>query len=140
MRDRADARQIVVRWILGIEARFNRGSVNPERLLCLRHRLAGSRAQLPFHEVDAGNEFGHGVLDLQPRIHFHEIKLLRWIEKKFDCSGADVADGARREYCSLSHGAAHVGSHPGRRRFFDDFLVTPLHGAVTIVQRHHIAV
>ena len=34
--------------------------------------LAGGDAELPFDEIEAGDRFGHRMLDLQPRVHLHE--------------------------------------------------------------------
>jgi hypothetical protein len=47
-----------------------------------RQRLAGGHAQLPLDQVEAGDRLGHRVLDLQPRVHLHEVE-------------AQVAVGAR---------------------------------------------
>ena len=33
--------------------------------------FAGGNPQLPFHEVDARDQFGHGVLDLQAGVHLY---------------------------------------------------------------------
>ena len=60
--------------IFGVDARFDRVTADAHSLLLLRHRLAGGHAQLPFDEIEAGNHLGHRMLDLQPRVHLHEIE------------------------------------------------------------------
>ena len=40
-------------------------------------RLAAGDAQLQFDEIETGDRLGNGMLDLQPRVHFHEIELAR---------------------------------------------------------------
>ena len=42
-----------------------------------RQRLAGRDAQLPFDQVEPGDHLGHRMLDLQPRVHLHEVELAR---------------------------------------------------------------
>ena len=37
-----------------------------------RQRLAGGDAQLPFHQVEAGDRLGDRMLDLQAGVHLHE--------------------------------------------------------------------
>ena len=39
--------------------------------------LAARDAQLPFDQIDPGDRLGHRVLDLQPRVHLHEIEMRR---------------------------------------------------------------
>ncbi len=39
-----------------------------------RQRLAGGDAQLPLDEVEAGDHLGDRMLDLQPRVHLHEVE------------------------------------------------------------------
>src|SRR6516225_4123754 len=64
-------------------------------------------AQLPLHEVDARDHLGHGMLDLQARVHLDEMET-GCIRDEFDRPGADIArdlrGGARRSrgmYCSI---------------------------------------
>ena len=45
-----------------------------ELVLPPRQRLAGGDAQLPLDQVEAGDHLGDRVLDLQPRVHFHEVE------------------------------------------------------------------
>ena len=37
-----------------------------------RQRLARGHAQLPLHQVEAGDHLGDRMLDLQPGVHLHE--------------------------------------------------------------------
>ena len=38
-----------------------------------RQRLAGRDPQLPLHQVEAGDQLGHRVLDLEAGVHLHEV-------------------------------------------------------------------
>ncbi len=49
-------------------------AVHVQLLLRQWQRFAAGHAQLPLHQIEAGDGFGHRVLDLQPRVHLHEIK------------------------------------------------------------------
>ena len=57
-------------------------------LLAQRQPLAGGDPQLPFDEIDPGHRLGHRVLDLDPRIHLHEIELIIFVKQEFNCAGA----------------------------------------------------
>src|SRR3546814_6739589 len=70
--ERAGRGDEALRRVLGIEARLHRPAVDREFVLRQRDRLARRDAQLPFDKVDAGDLLGHRMLDLQPRVHFHE--------------------------------------------------------------------
>ncbi len=59
-----------------------------------RHACAGSDPDLLVDQVDAGDRFGHRVLDLQPRVHFDEIEFPVFIEK---------LDGACAAIFQLAH-------------------------------------
>ena len=48
----------------------------PDILICglrQRQRLAGGDAQLPLHQIEAGDRLGHRMLDLQARVHLDEV-------------------------------------------------------------------
>ena len=63
--------------VLGVEARLDGMAARHELLLSQRERLAGGDAQLLLDEVDAVHQLGHGMLDLQPRVHLEEEELAR---------------------------------------------------------------
>ncbi len=109
-----------------------------------RQRLPGSHAQLPLHQVLAGDRLGHRVLDLQPGIHLHEIEpqvaVAHLFGDELDRAGADVADGL----CGSDRSGTHLGAarfaHARRRRFLEHLLVTALHRAVALEQVDAVAV
>ena len=45
--------------------------------LAERQRLAGGDADLRLDQVDAGDHFGHGMLDLDAGVHFDEVEIAR---------------------------------------------------------------
>jgi hypothetical protein len=90
----------------------------PELLLPLRKRLAARDAKLPLDQVLAGNLLGHRMLDLEPRVHFHEPDAVR--PQPFDAIGdeldrprSDIVDRLRRLHRRAAHAARVASSMPG---------------------------
>ena len=73
-RDAAGLRQKITPRVLRVEARLDRVPTRANLRLAQRQRTARGNKHLPFDEIDAGDHFGHRVLDLKPRIHFEKIK------------------------------------------------------------------
>ena len=74
-RQPADRGQEVAERVFGIEPALDRPAVQPNVVLRDRQRLAGGDADHLLDQVDAGDEFGHRMLDLQPRVHLKEIEV-----------------------------------------------------------------
>ncbi len=92
-------------------------------------------------EVDAGDLLGHGVLHLDARVHLDEEPLVAVVVvEELDGAGVVVADALG----DLDRGLAEVGAdivrQIDRRGDLDDFLMAPLHRAITLVQVEHAAV
>src|SRR5215469_7466079 len=93
---------------------------------------------LPFHEVEPRHRLGDGMLDLEPRIHLYEIKILA-VGDEFDRAGADIADRARRSHCRLAHRAPPFWIEARCRRLLHDLLVAPLDRAVALKEMDSVA-
>ena len=113
MRDAADARQILVRGILGVEARLDGGTLRHDRRCAARQVSAAGDLELPLHQIDAGDELGDRMLDLQARVHFHEVELLRGVHQELDRAGTDIADGARGGEAACAMAARTSARSPG---------------------------
>mmetsp|Transcript_6174 Transcript_6174/g.22712 ORF Transcript_6174/g.22712 Transcript_6174/m.22712 type:complete len:591 (-) Transcript_6174:66-1838(-) len=134
-------RQEAALGLLRVDARLE--GVPPDGQLALgeRQALAHGHAQLPLHEVGAGDHLGDGVLHLQARVHLHEEELVRArVHDELHRARADVADGARGGDGGLADGLAEVRRDGGRRRLLDHLLVAPLHAAVALEEVHAPAV
>ena len=81
-----------------------------------------------------GDHLGHRMLDLQARVHLHEIEAAVGMGDELDRARADVADRLRRLDRGLAHRRAALGRHAGRRRFLEHLLVPALHRAVALEQ------
>ena len=80
------------------------------------------------------------MLDLQARVDFKEVKLFRrFIVKEFDRAGIPVRSRCRKALGRLIHRAAHMFREIRGRRFLDDFLIAPLHGAVALADGRDLA-
>ena len=94
-----------------------------------RQRLARGDAQLPLDQVEAGDHLGDRMLDLQPRVHLHEIERAVLLGDELDGAGADIADRLGRGRRGVAHRAPAGLVHSGRRRLLEHFLMPPLHAS-----------
>ena len=102
--------------------------------------FATGHADLPGHQVQAGDGFGDRVFHLQAGVHLHEEEFTAGVEQEFHGAGADVADGLGRPYRGFAHGLAQLGAQAGSRGFFHHFLVAALDRAVALVEVQAVAV
>jgi hypothetical protein len=90
------------------------------------------------HDVDAGDQFGHRVLDLHPGVHLDEIELAVLVQE-LEGAGAAVAD-LRQASAQRSPMRSISARDARRRRLLDDLLVAALHRAVALAQIDRVAV
>ena len=106
-------------------------SAKPNILLPERQLFSSGNPQLQMHKVQAGDQFGYRVLHLKPGVHFQKIKVAFAIDQEFYGTGVGVPS---------RHTPAHFFIDDGGRRFFNDFLMAALHGALALTQINHVAV
>ncbi len=93
------------------------------------------------NEVDAGDAFGHGVLDLNARVHFDEEPLLGiHVVEEFDGAGVVIADGFGKTGSGFAEVVTEGSREVDGRGDFDDLLVAALDGAVALVKVDDVAV
>jgi hypothetical protein len=104
-----------------------------------RQRLPRRDPDLPLHQVQAGHELGHRVLDLQPGVHLHEEELpgVVAVHDELDRARALVADGAGRLHRRRAHPLPAGGVEQHRGRLLDDLLVAALQAALPLAQVRH---
>ncbi len=92
-------------------------------------------------EVDAGDAFGDGVLDLDAGVHFDEepVVLIHVVEK-LDGARVVVADAFGEFHGGVAKLLPHDGIEVHGWRDFDDFLVTALDGAIALVEVDDVAI
>ncbi|MDT4842924.1 hypothetical protein FQZ97_768390 [compost metagenome] len=137
---RADLRHEARGGIFRADAQLHRVAAALHVLLPEVQRLALGHPQLPLHQVDPGNQFGHAVLDLQPRVHFHEIEIAGLVQQEFQRARPHVTDGLAGPPRDGAHALAQRGRHGGRGALFHQLLVAPLQRAVPFSQVQDIAV
>ena len=136
----ADRGQEIAVRILGIEAAFHRPAVQLHVLLPDRELFAGGDPDHLLDQIDAGDELGHRMLDLQTRIHFKEIEVLVRVDDELDGAGALVVDGLGQRHRLLAHGAPRRLVEKRRRRLLDDLLVAALDRAFALAEIDAVAV
>ena len=76
------------RGILRAQPHLDRVPGELDVVLLEPQRLAARDPQLQFDQIEPGDRLGDGVLDLQPRIHLHEIEFAAAIEQELQRAGA----------------------------------------------------
>src|SRR3989454_12722916 len=90
------------------------------------------------HEIDAGHQLGHGVLDLKTRVHLEEVEVPLRVHEELDGASADVAGRLRDPARGLPHALAQGGIREGRGAFLDELLMAPLDRALTLAEVDHV--
>ena len=98
--------------------------------------VAGRDLQLAVREVDAGEQLGDGVLDLEPGVHLDEVEAALGVEQELDRSGPAIVE----RFCQPAGRILHPGrisSVTAGDRPRDELLVASLDGAVALAEREH---
>src|SRR6185369_12421152 len=125
--------------IFGVDAALDRMTANHDVVLRPLQALATRDAQLRLDDVDARDLLGHRVLDLHARIHLDEVELAVLVQE-LQRAGASIADVAAGRDADVADRLALLGRDTRRRRFFNDFLMATLQGAVALAQVHDVTV
>ncbi len=136
----ADGRQEVAERILGIDAAFDGPAVDLHVRLLERQLLAGRGADHQLDEIDAGDQLGDRMLDLQAGVHLQEEEAAVLAGDELDGAGAVVADGLGEGDRLLAHGPARLLIEQRRGRLLDDLLVAALDRALALVEVDDVAV
>ena len=115
-------------------------------ILSKAERLAFRHANLIAHDVGERDHLSHRMLDLNARVHLHEIEATVFIEQKFERARTCIADRLRCSQRSLAHLLTQLRSHHRGRRFFEQLLMPALNRAFALAQvyapavfvRHHL--
>ena len=136
--DPADRRHEILLRVFRIDPRLDGVAVQLDLVLRQRQLFAERHPQLPLHQVDAGDQFGHGMLDLQAGVHLDEEHFLA-VGDEFDGAGADIVHRGGGLARGGADGLALRGIERRRRRFLDHLLVPPLQRAFALEERQQIA-
>ena len=137
----------IVVGILGGDAALDGVAVEAHVFLLghARFRRADARAlgdvDLCLDDIDAGDDFGYRVLDLDARIDLDEIGFAGVdIVEELGGSGIAIADLAREAQRRFTQFGALPGVELRRRGAFDHLLIAALHRTVALEQVDQVAV
>ena len=136
---RPAGRQEARAGILGIDARLDGMTAQPDVVLTVGQRLPRCDADLPLDQVDTRGHLRHRVFDLKAGVHLHEEELVGPV------GGHDELNGARPEVIHAPCGIASRGADPRtgglikqrRGRLLDDLLVAALQAALPLAEVQH---
>ena len=129
----ASGRWCELERVLGIDTALHRMAFDHHLALGIGQFLSCSGHDLGFNDINAGDELGHRVFNLYPCVHLNEIELAVFIQK-LKGAGAAVTHFFASRHTTLAYAFNQLAGNARRGRFFNDFLVTPLHGAVALAQ------
>ncbi len=125
--------------VLGVDPAFDGMPRVLDVLLPEGERFPGGHLDLLLDQIDPGDHFGDRMLDLDPRVHFHEIEAAVLIQQKLDRARVLITDGPRQLQRRLRHPAAQLRGESCGRRFFDELLMAPLDRTFTLPQADQVA-
>ena len=127
--------------ILGVDAQLDRVTARLAVLGVIeRERLARGDPDLLAHEIEAGDQLGHRVLDLEARVHLHEVEAAVGVEQVLHRADVRVADRLDRLDRRGLHLLARRLGQRGARRLFDHLLVAALDRALALAEVRVVAV
>src|SRR5262249_22643279 len=133
-------REEVVIRIFGVDAAFDRGPAHRDIALLQTELLSIGYKQLLLHQINSRDHFSDRMLDLEPGVHFKEVKVTILVDQKFDGSRVEVICRPNNLQCCLTHALPQVWRHDRRRALFDDFLMPALDRALALAEIDGVAV
>src|SRR5262249_48732850 len=130
--DPARGGQEAARRVLGVDTALDRVAAQLDLVLRHGERLAGRDQDLLAGEGGAGLFLGDGVLDLDARVHLHEVVVAVRREQPFDRPGRAIAGGAGGLDGDTADARAERIVDRGGGRLLDQLLMPPLDGAVAL--------
>src|SRR5262249_49612641 len=103
----------------------------------------GGDDQLRPYEVDARDRLGHGMLDLEARIHLEKVEarvVARSFQQELDSPRVHVAGRPSDSDCCVGHRGTHPRGKRWRWTFFQNLLMAPLNRAFALEEMDHVAV
>jgi hypothetical protein len=121
--------------VLGVDARLDGVAAQAHIVLVQAQRLAGGDAQLLVDQIDAGDQLGDGVLDLQAGVHLQKEKVAAvGLVEELTRARAHIAHLAGHAHRRLAHGRPAGLVQAGGGGLLDELLVAPLGGAVALAE------
>src|SRR5260221_8260648 len=103
-------------------------------------RLTCRDTELLAHEIQPRHHLRHRVLDLQARIHLHEIVVVVLVHQELHRADAFIAEIEHRFDRPCAHVLPHRFWEARAGRLLQQLLVPALYRAVALAQKHSVAV
>src|SRR5260370_28431392 len=87
-------------------------------------RLSFGNPNLAAHDIGERDHLSHRMLDLDARIHLHEIEATIVVEQKLERARAGISDRLAGRDRRVAHLLTQVLGHHRRRRLFEELLLT----------------
>ena len=107
--DATGGRHETLERVLRRDPELDRRSAKRDLRLRETERLAGGHPQLEHDQVQPRHQFGYGMLNLEPRVHFQKVEASFRINEELDGPGVPVAGAARQPHGGLSHLGPQLG-------------------------------
>ena len=121
-------------------AALDRVAVEGHVPLLERQPLARRDPDLLLDDVDAGDELGHRVLDLDAGVDLEEVEVALVVEQELERAGVGVLHRARGVDDRAAELAAHLLGDRDRRPFLEQLLMAPLDRALALAEMDDRAV
>src|SRR5258708_7072290 len=119
--------------VFGVDAELDGVAAETEFVLGHGQGQTGSDADLLFHQIHAGDFFRDRVLDLDARVHFHEIELAI-LKEELDRPGVDVVDRLAQLDRRFAHRMPQFLRKYGRWRLLEQLLMAALNRAFALAE------
>ena len=123
--------------ILRVEPHLDRVPFEPCNSLL--QSFAGCDPELLPDDVDAGDELGHRMLDLDSAVQLEEVEVAP-VEHELDGAGAPVADRASEGDRGVAHPLSKLAVERGGGRLLEHLLVAALDRALALAEGDDLAV
>src|SRR5215813_13781982 len=126
--------------VFGVDAAFDGVAYEDQLVLSVVQFFSGGDSDLGGDQIRDCDHLGDRVLDLDARVHLHEIKTAVLVEQEFDGPRVAVTDPFTGFDRDSPHLLPQLVTDAGRRRLFNQLLMAALDGAFAFSQVDHVAV
>src|SRR6185369_1903727 len=102
--------------------------------------FSGCDHDLALHQVHVGGHLRYRVFHLDARVHFNKVQLPVFVHQELHRSRVHVTDRRHRLLKNRADFCAQLRRDHNRRRFLDQFLVTPLDAALALTETDNVSV
>src|SRR5208283_5376644 len=125
--------------MLGIDPAFYRMPLKDDFVLGQRHGRTRRNSDLLVDKIDTRDHFGDRMLDLNPCVHFDEVKFAVLVEE-LDGSRSGIIEFTHRDRADFTYFQALRSIEGGRRTFFPNLLMPALQRAIAFAEMNGLAV